>query len=59
MEIIVTIKSVYGRDLIYPICSQARIFASIADTETLTPYAIDRIKSLGYRVKVQPITTEL
>ena len=52
MEIIVTIKSVYGRDLIYPVCSQARIFASIADTETLTPYAIDAISRSGRMVLV-------
>ena len=59
MEIIVTIKSVYGRELIYPSCSQARIFATIAGTDTLTDSAVRQIKLLGYRVKVQPINKEL
>ena len=59
MEIIVTIKSVYGNSLVYPICQKAMLFADIAGTATLTDDTIRSIKTLGYRVKVQPITTEL
>ena len=59
MDITVTIKSVYGRDLVYPLCPQARIFAGIAGTDTLTDSVINKIKTLGYRVLVQPITGEL
>ena len=59
MEISVKIKSVYGRDLVYPICDKAIAFARIANTDTLTELTIDQIKSLGYRVKVVPITREL
>ncbi len=59
MEIIVTIKSVYGNSLVYPICQKAMLFADIAGTATLTDDTIRSIKTLGYRVKVQPITKEL
>jgi len=59
MEIIVTIKSVYGTDKVYPVCKDAYRFACIAGTTTLTDYTIGVIKRLGYRVKVQPITEEL
>jgi len=59
MEISVKIKSVYGIDKIYPVCDKAVAFANIADTVTLTDYTIAKIKSLGYRVKVVPITREL
>ena len=59
MEIIVTIKSVYGNSLVYPICQKAILFATIAGTATLTDDTIRSIKTLGYRVKVQPITKEL
>ena len=59
MEISVKIKSVYGIDKIYPVCDKAVAFANIADTVTLTDYTIAKIKLLGYRVKVVPITREL
>ena len=59
MEISVKIKSVYGIDKIYPVCDKAIAFANIADTVTLTDYTIAKIKLLGYRVKVVPITMEL
>ena len=59
MEISVKIKSVYGIDKIYPVCDKAVAFANIADTVTLTDYTIAKIKLLGYRVKVVPITMEL
>ena len=52
MEITVQIKSVYGRDLVYPVCQTANVFARIAGTETLTDTVVWYIKSLGYAVNV-------
>ena len=59
MEITVQIKSVYGRDLVYPACPYARAFADIAGIETLTEFAVHKIKSMGYKVLVEPTITEL
>ncbi len=55
--ITVRIKNNYGTEYIYPVCPNAQNFADIADTKTLTPYVITLIKSLGFKVIVQP--TEL
>ncbi len=55
--ITVKIKNNYGTECIYPVCTKAQSFADIADTKTLTPYVIILIKSLGFKVIVQP--TEL
>ena len=52
MAIQVTIRSVYGREHIYPACDKARLFCEIAGTRTLTHYHVDAIKQLGYAVRV-------
>jgi hypothetical protein len=54
--ITVKIKNNYGSEVIYPVCVNAQHFAEIAGTKTLTPYSITLIKSLGYRVVVEPTT---
>ena len=59
MQITVQIKSVYGRDLVYPVCCKSRAFAAIAGTDTLTEFTVNKIKSLGYKVLVEPTITEL
>ena len=53
MEITVKIKSVYGTDKVYPVCDRAKMFASIADTVTLTEHTISNIKALGFMIIVQ------
>ena len=52
MEIIVTLKSNYGTETIYPSCLKGHIFAEMAGTKTLTPQTIKLIKALGYTVSV-------
>lgn len=52
-SIIVRIKNVYGNELIYPVSREANLFAYIAGTKTLSPHDIERIKELGYEVKVE------
>jgi hypothetical protein len=49
--ITVEVRSVYGRDTIYPVDDAARAFASIAGTTTITPEALRHIRSLGYAVQ--------
>jgi len=52
MEIIVTIKNVYGTETVYPSCPKGQVFAKIAGTKTLTLDTIKLIKALGYTVSV-------
>ena len=52
-QILVEVKNIYGHDVVYPACKTARLFADIAGTITLTPFAIGRIKSLGYEVRIE------
>ena len=52
MEIKVKLKNVYGQDLVYPVCSKAKVFAQIAGTTTLTPETLSKITLLGYGVNV-------
>jgi hypothetical protein len=44
----IEIKRVYGNVVAYPLCDQAKIFASIAGTSTLTSANLKRIQALGY-----------
>lgn len=54
MAIQVSIKSVYGKETIYPVCEKAKIFASLVEQSTLTRTDISRIKALGFVVEVVP-----
>ena len=53
-EIKVKVKNVYGKDLVYPVCVEAKIFAKIAGDTTLTPETLKRIMFLGYDVVCCP-----
>ena len=49
--ITVEVRSVYGRDTIYPVDDAAAHFAAIAGTTTITPEALKHIRALGYAVQ--------
>jgi hypothetical protein len=53
MRITVQLRSVYGRETVYPACPQSRIFADIAGTRTLTPETLAHIVRLGVEVLVE------
>jgi len=53
-EIVVRVTTNYGARAVYPVCETAKIFAIIAGTKTLKPETLNCIKSLGYKVIVQP-----
>lgn len=59
MTIVVKRKNVYGKDMIYPVCETAECLTMLADTKTFTPYQIQIIKALGYKVVVQREEEEL
>ena len=50
MELIVEKKSVYGNQLIYPVCDKAKLFANISGNKVLLPGVIECIKKLGYNL---------
>ena len=55
-HIIIKIKNVYGKKLVYPICNTAKKFAYLTDTKTFNKPQLEMIKSLGYDLTIQPET---
>lgn len=55
----VTVRRVYGMPVIYPADANARAFAAIAGTKTITPAALRHIRALGFDVneKTEPAAT--
>ena len=53
MELLVTKKNVYGIERVYPVCTKAKLFASIAGNKTLRPGVIELIKKLGYNLTTE------
>lgn len=56
MTIIISIRSVYGRESLYPVCETAQRFCALLNTKTLTREALKHIQALGYSVQVQAPT---
>ena len=50
MEIVVRRKTLYGNDVIYPVCDTAVCLTMLGDTKTLTQRQIGIIKALGYKI---------
>ena len=50
MNIKVTIKNVYGNNLIYPVCKSAECFACLIKKKTFTMVDLMYIKELGYTI---------
>ena len=52
MKIQIRLDKNYGIETAYPHCEQAKIFARIAQTVTLTRQTLEHIKKLGYQIEV-------
>jgi hypothetical protein len=50
MELIVTVKSVYGNDMIYPINDIAKKFANLIGKKTFSKTDLAIISNLGYTI---------
>jgi len=50
--LLVTIKNVYGKEMIYPANNVAQIFADIARQTTLSRETLKHAQSLGYKIDV-------
>ena len=55
----VRVKHVYGVPSVYPVCSDAKIFAEIAGTKTLTTNALKLIDQLGYELLIMTQEEEI
>ena len=52
MEIHVIVKSVYGREMIYPDCINSRLLCDIARQSTLTENTLQCAADMGYKFKI-------
>lgn len=52
-EITVRRKTVYGNEVIYPVCDTAVCLTMLGDTKTITPRQIGIIKALGYKIVLE------
>ena len=53
MNLVVSKKNVYGVERVYPVCTKAKIFATISGNKTLLPEVIEEIKKLGYNLTTE------
>ena len=53
-QITVQLADQYGVQVVRPVCEDAKRFAAIAGTKTLTDRAIEQIKALGYTIHELP-----
>lgn len=51
MTIKLSIKNVYGRELIYPACRVSELFCKLLNQKTLSESAVKIIEQMGYRVE--------
>ena len=49
-ELLVKVKNVFGRDLIYPICNDSKLICELLNVITLNDYQIKKLKALDYRL---------
>ena len=53
MKILVEIKTVYGNEMIYPVCEQAIKLCRLTGKKTFSRSDIATIKDLGFEVEVK------
>ena len=49
-ELLVKVKNVFGRDLIYPKCNDSKLICELLNVITLNDYQIKKLKALDYRL---------
>ncbi len=57
-KIQVTVRNVYGKETVYPICEKAHTFAKLVGQKTLTMSQLRTIKELGYEIEAVPAKFE-
>ena len=51
-KIRIQLKTVYGRELIYPICEKAKLLVKLLKRKTFTEEDIPVIQALGYTIEI-------
>ena len=54
-SITVSVKNVFGKELVYPECAASELFSRIAGTKTLGEDAISYIRQLGYTIETKQL----
>jgi len=52
MSITVSVRSVFGNDLVYPADDTAGLLARLAGTKTFSAHQLRMVRALGYTVQV-------
>jgi hypothetical protein len=52
MSITVSVRSVYGREMVYPADDTAATFAALLNVKTFNAFQLQTIRALGYAVHV-------
>ena len=55
-KLIVRIKTVYGNELVYPVNTEAKLFATISGKKTLDSLTISAAVQLGFIIEIEPQT---
>ncbi len=53
MTCTIEVRNVYGALKAYPVCTNAKLFAGMVGTKTLTRQTIEYIRDLGYTINSQ------
>lgn len=56
MKVLIELKDVYGKQVAYPACDNAKLFARLAGTKTLTSEALRLISDLGYDIECKQVS---
>lgn len=59
IKVFVMVRTIYGREMVYPACPVTEIIASIAKTKTLSDNDLSAIRKLGYEIKIVERNYEL
>ncbi|MEN8236111.1 MAG: hypothetical protein ABFQ95_00960 [Pseudomonadota bacterium] len=59
MKILIEQRFYYGKEVYYPACDRAGLFAEIAGTRTLTKPTLRKIIQLGYKIEFKKKEFEL
>lgn len=52
-DVIIEVKDVYGKPLIYPVSDSAYLFTQLTGKKTLSKYELLKIEKLGFSIKAR------
>jgi hypothetical protein len=55
-KLIVRVKAVYGNELVYPVNTEAKLFATISGKKTLDSVTLAAAVQLGFVIEIEPQT---